>query len=188
MAQYVDSSALAKLYVQEVESDTAHRLLEADHEWISAAHTFVEVRRVLSIRTDGRALAAARSNFLQDFEFLAGLGTHPCRGVGRHDVCLRGLNRRDHAGANAGRPPSGRRHARDPRPALRDLRRPSGRRGPATRLRRHRGIGARGKGQRRITRPSGAHQIPPPASGTGPEPGPAPDLAVMLLGPFPSRL
>jgi len=68
MAQYVDSSALAKLYVQEAESDTAQRLLEADREWISAAHTFVEVRRVLSIRTDGRALAAARSNFLRDWE------------------------------------------------------------------------------------------------------------------------
>jgi len=68
MAQYVDSSALAKLYVQEVDSDTAHRLLEADREWISAAHTFVEVRRVLSIRTDGRALAAARSDLLRDWE------------------------------------------------------------------------------------------------------------------------
>ncbi len=68
MAQYVDSSALAKLYVREPDSESAHRLLDVDQAWVTAAHSFVEVRRVLAIRQDGRPLAAARSAFIRDWE------------------------------------------------------------------------------------------------------------------------
>lgn len=68
MAQYVDSSALAKLYVREADSDVAVKLLDADRQWVSAAHALIEVRRVLAGRLDGRPLAAARSAFLRDWE------------------------------------------------------------------------------------------------------------------------
>ncbi|MGI8720943.1 MAG: type II toxin-antitoxin system VapC family toxin [Geodermatophilaceae bacterium] len=64
----MDSSALAKLYVRETDSKSAQRLLDADQAWVTAAHTFVEVRRVLSIRQEGRPLAAARSAFIRDWE------------------------------------------------------------------------------------------------------------------------
>ncbi len=68
MAQDVDSTALVKLHVQEPDSHAAARLLETDTEWVSAAHTVVEVRRVLAIQHDGRNLSSARSAFLRDWE------------------------------------------------------------------------------------------------------------------------
>ncbi len=68
MAQYVDSSALVKLYVREPDSDVAVRLLSADEEWVTAAHALIEVRRVLAIRHEGRTLTTMRSAFLRDWE------------------------------------------------------------------------------------------------------------------------
>lgn len=68
MGQYVDSSALAKLYVREPDSDVAFRLLDADHEWVSAVHALIEVRRVLAVRHEGSSLTTARSAFLRDWE------------------------------------------------------------------------------------------------------------------------
>lgn len=66
--QYVDSSALAKRYLQEPDSAIANGLLDADSGWVTSAITEVEVRRVLSIRLASGGLATARSRFLRDLE------------------------------------------------------------------------------------------------------------------------
>lgn len=67
--QYVDSSALVKRYIAEVDSDSAARLLAADPVWVTAAHTQVEVRRTMTVRlsADPRALTAAREAFQRDW-------------------------------------------------------------------------------------------------------------------------
>ena len=67
--QYVDTSALLKRYVQEPDSEVAERLLQADPEWVSAAHTEVEVRRNLARRlgTDPDLLLPARARFAEDW-------------------------------------------------------------------------------------------------------------------------
>jgi uncharacterized protein len=69
--QYVDSSALAKRYVREPDSDQAIRLLDADPQWVTSALTEVEVRRVISLRLSGADVARARSAFLRDWERLS---------------------------------------------------------------------------------------------------------------------
>ncbi len=69
--QYVDSSALAKIYVREPDSDVAIRLLDADADWVTAAITEVEVRRVIALRLSGEGADRARSAFLRDWERLA---------------------------------------------------------------------------------------------------------------------
>lgn len=66
--QYVDSSALAKRYVREPDSDLANRLLDADPEWVVSAITEVEVRRVLALRLPPDRLIDARSSLLRDLE------------------------------------------------------------------------------------------------------------------------
>lgn len=66
--QYVDSSALVKRYIREPDSEQGHRLLAADPDWLTAAVTEVEVRRVLAIRLHSVALNEARSDFLRDWE------------------------------------------------------------------------------------------------------------------------
>lgn len=66
--QYVDSSALVKRYVEEPESSRSNGLLDADQDWITAAISEVEIRRVLAIRLEGPALADARAGFLRDWE------------------------------------------------------------------------------------------------------------------------
>lgn len=66
--QYVDSSALVKRYIREPDSEQAYRLLAADPDWLTAAVTEVEVRRVLAIRLHSVALNEARSDFLRDWE------------------------------------------------------------------------------------------------------------------------
>ena len=69
--QYVDSSALAKRYVSEPDSDQAVRLLDADLDWVTSAVTDVEVRRVLTTRLAADQVAATRSAFLRDWERIA---------------------------------------------------------------------------------------------------------------------
>ena len=69
--QYVDSSALAKRYVQEPDSAQATALLDADREWLTSAVTEVEVRRVLAFRVPPARLADVRSRFLRDMERMA---------------------------------------------------------------------------------------------------------------------
>lgn len=67
--QYVDTSALLKRYVAEPDSDLAERLLQEDPDWVTAAHTEVEVRRNLA-RVFGRhsaSLGQARRDFLDDW-------------------------------------------------------------------------------------------------------------------------
>lgn len=66
--QYVDSSALAKLYVREADSEVALSLLTADSEWVSAAHAEIEVRRVLAIRLAPSAAGQAKRRFARDWQ------------------------------------------------------------------------------------------------------------------------
>ena len=68
--QYVDSSALVKRYISEHDTDTALRLLAADPDWVTAAHTMVEVRRTLTLRLgiDAAGAAKAKESFLLDWD------------------------------------------------------------------------------------------------------------------------
>lgn len=63
MTVYVDSSAYLKLFIEEVDSDSARALLEQQPDWVAARHTAVEVRRILARHFQGPALAEAREVF-----------------------------------------------------------------------------------------------------------------------------
>lgn len=67
--QYVDTSALLKRYVAESDSKQATQLLLADPDWVTAAHTEVEVRRNLARRFAAAPndLAKVRRVFLADW-------------------------------------------------------------------------------------------------------------------------
>lgn len=67
--QYVDTSALLKRYVAEPDSDVAERFLQEDPEWVTAAHTEVEVRRNLArvLARQPALLRQAREDFLDDW-------------------------------------------------------------------------------------------------------------------------
>lgn len=67
MSLYVDTSALLKRYIQEADSDVAEGHLLADTVWISARHTWVEVRRNLARLLGGAELAEAQRQFTADF-------------------------------------------------------------------------------------------------------------------------
>jgi uncharacterized protein len=67
LSQYVDASALLKLYIEEPESAACERLMNADPAWFSARHTEVEVRRNLARLLEGRALSSARRQFAADW-------------------------------------------------------------------------------------------------------------------------
>jgi hypothetical protein len=64
---YVDTSALLKRYIEEPESDVCERHLLADPTWITARHTWVEVRRNLARLCAGKALAEVREIFESDW-------------------------------------------------------------------------------------------------------------------------
>jgi uncharacterized protein len=64
---YVDTSALLKRYIDEPESDMCERHLLADPTWITARHTWIEVRRNLARLCTGEALAQAREAFEEDW-------------------------------------------------------------------------------------------------------------------------
>jgi predicted nucleic acid-binding protein len=66
VSTYVDSSALLKRYVEELDSAAADTLLRADRELLTARHTIVEVRRNLARLLTGRDLVAARAAFVDD--------------------------------------------------------------------------------------------------------------------------
>ena len=71
MTTCVDSSALLKRYVDELDSDRADQLLAADPVLVTGRHTIVEVRRNLARLLEGRELERARSTFLDDVEHLS---------------------------------------------------------------------------------------------------------------------
>lgn len=68
MSVYVDTSALAKRYVDEPESEACEALMLADPDWITARHTFVEAHRALARVTSGSAYGRARDAFLADWD------------------------------------------------------------------------------------------------------------------------
>lgn len=67
MSLYVDSSALLKRYVAESDSQVAEQYLLADKSWVTARHTWVEVRRNLSRLLKGDELLQAQRYFEADF-------------------------------------------------------------------------------------------------------------------------
>jgi uncharacterized protein len=67
MSLYLDSSALLKRYLDEPESAACEALLLADASWVTARHTWVEVRRNLSRLLAGEPLRAAREAFEADW-------------------------------------------------------------------------------------------------------------------------
>lgn len=67
MTLYVDSSALLKRYVAEPDSGVAEQYLLSDRVWVTARHTWVEVRRNLARLLGGNELAAAQRYFADDF-------------------------------------------------------------------------------------------------------------------------
>jgi uncharacterized protein len=67
MTLYLDSSALLKRYVAEDQSDIAEQYLLSDGVWVTARHTWVEVRRNLARLLAGSELALAQRYFADDF-------------------------------------------------------------------------------------------------------------------------
>lgn len=67
MTLYVDSSALLKRYLEEDDSDHFAEILGADHDWVCARHTRVEVRRTLARELDPDDVAEARTQFEADW-------------------------------------------------------------------------------------------------------------------------
>jgi len=65
---YVEPSALLKRYVAESDSLDAEAILRSDPDWVSARHSYVEVRRNLTRVLKGNALTAARGSFGLDWE------------------------------------------------------------------------------------------------------------------------
>ena len=62
--QYVDSSALLKIHVDEPDSEFAHGILDSDPAWASGRHTLVEIRRNLVRILAPAQLPAIRAAFL----------------------------------------------------------------------------------------------------------------------------
>ncbi|HEX9416048.1 MAG TPA: type II toxin-antitoxin system VapC family toxin [Gaiellaceae bacterium] len=67
MSIYVDSSALLKRYLEELDSAEADRILSLDPSWVSANVTLVEVRRTLSRDLSHFDLTRARREFELDW-------------------------------------------------------------------------------------------------------------------------
>lgn len=68
---YVDTSALLKRYVEEVDSEACERLLLADPDWVTGRHTLIEVRRNLARLLEGEPLDLALTAFSHDWKRLA---------------------------------------------------------------------------------------------------------------------
>lgn len=71
MTTYVDTSALLKLYVDEVDSDQAQALLNADPVLVTSWLTLVEVRRNLARLLSGPSLTRAREACERDLDRFA---------------------------------------------------------------------------------------------------------------------
>jgi predicted nucleic acid-binding protein len=70
LALYVDTSALLKRYIDELDSETCERFLLADPVWVTGRHTLVEMRRNLARLLEGEALTTAREQFAVDWRRL----------------------------------------------------------------------------------------------------------------------
>ena len=81
MTLYADSSALVKRYVAEDDSDEAESVLLADPEWVTGAHTFVEVRLALHRRLGDTERSIASAAFDRDWQrtFIVALDDAVCR-------------------------------------------------------------------------------------------------------------
>jgi predicted nucleic acid-binding protein len=71
MTLYVDSSALLKLYVDEVDSPEAQCIIDSDPTLITAWITLVEIHRNLARLLDGPALVRARERCESDLNAMA---------------------------------------------------------------------------------------------------------------------
>lgn len=71
MTAYVDTSALLKRYVDEVDSDLAIEYLASDPVLVTSWITVVEVRRDLARVLEGSALIDAQSQFSIDLDSFA---------------------------------------------------------------------------------------------------------------------
>jgi predicted nucleic acid-binding protein len=71
MTTYVDSSALAKLYVDEPTSALAVEILSVDPVLVTSMLTVVEVRRALARHFTGINLVRARETFEADLDRMA---------------------------------------------------------------------------------------------------------------------
>lgn len=71
MTTYVDSSALAKLYVDEPASALAVEILSVDPVLVTSMLTVVEVRRALARHFTGINLVRARETFEADLDRMA---------------------------------------------------------------------------------------------------------------------
>jgi uncharacterized protein len=78
---YVDSSALLKAYVDEIDSAAAVTYLNSDPVVVTSWVTVTEVRRNLARLLDGSARSAALAAFEADIEAFAlvSAGEHVCR-------------------------------------------------------------------------------------------------------------
>lgn len=63
MSQYIDSSALLAVLLDESTTDRMRALLDRDPDWLTARHTFVEVRRNLARVVVAGDLDDARADF-----------------------------------------------------------------------------------------------------------------------------
>jgi len=66
--QYVDSSAFLKVHLDEPDSESANAILDADPEWASGRHTFVEVRRNLARILAPTDLTEVRAAFIAEWD------------------------------------------------------------------------------------------------------------------------
>jgi predicted nucleic acid-binding protein len=78
---YVDSSALAKRYVSEDDSDVAESALLADSDWVTGRHTFVEIMLALHRRLGDAERGTAKAAFERDWDrlFVVSLDDEVCR-------------------------------------------------------------------------------------------------------------
>jgi predicted nucleic acid-binding protein len=64
---YVDSSALLKRYLDEPDRHQYVDILQADPSWVSARHTYVEIRRALARELGPREQTRMRREFATDW-------------------------------------------------------------------------------------------------------------------------
>ena len=67
MSVYLDASALVKLYREEPASHAVTRLLAEAEQWVSARHSYVEVRRAIWRTLPGAVAVPARNQFEEDW-------------------------------------------------------------------------------------------------------------------------